>query len=80
MDTEIDEFIETACLFSSGQIKPIFFLWQKKLYQIQRIVFQFTKKIGREKVFYFSVETETNTCQLEFNSEKQTWKLLKIFS
>lgn len=80
MDTEIDEFIETACLFSSGQIKPLFFLWQKKLYQIQKIVFQFHKKIGREKVFYFSVETKTNACQLEFNSEKQTWKLLKIFS
>jgi len=80
MDTEINEFIETTCLFSSGQIKPIFFRWRNKLYKIQKIVFQFTKKIGREKVFYFSVETETNACQLEFNSEKQTWKLLKIFS
>jgi len=80
METAINEPIKACCLFSSGQIKPIFFLWQKKLYQIQKIVFQFSKKIGREKVFYFSVETETNACQLEFNSEKQTWKLLKIFS
>ena len=80
METRINEPIETTCLFSRGQIKPIFFFWRNKLYKIQKIVFQFHKKIGSEKVFYFSVETEVNSCQLEFNSEKQTWKLLKIFS
>jgi hypothetical protein len=80
VDTEINELIETCCFFSKGQIKPILFRWRKKLYQIQKIVFQFHKKIGQEEVFYFSVETGVNACQLEFNSERQSWKLLKIFS
>ncbi len=80
MDVEINESVEVACFFSKGQIKPLFFRWRNKLYKIQEIVFQFSKKIGLEKVFYFSVETEVNACQLEFNSEKQTWKLLKVFS
>lgn len=80
MDTEINESIEAYCFFSKGQIKPLFFRWQNQLYKIKKIVFQFNRKIGSEKVFYFSVETEVSACQLEFNSQKQTWRLLKIFS
>lgn len=79
METSINEKIKVVSLFENGQIKPILFSWQKRIYKILKIVFSYSKNIGKEKIFYFSVETIGGVFELSFNREKFSWDLEKVF-
>lgn len=80
METQIKEKIKVACLFEKGQIKPLAFCWRKRTLKILRIAFSYSKVIGRERIFYFSVETETGLFEISFNREKFSWEIEKIFN
>ena len=79
MQAEIKEKIQVVSLFENGQIKPILFSWRKKIYKILRVVFSYSKDIGREKIFYFSVECGRGMFELSFNREKFWWEIEKVY-
>ncbi|PIQ70329.1 hypothetical protein COS55_02825 [Candidatus Shapirobacteria bacterium CG03_land_8_20_14_0_80_40_19] len=79
METPIKEKIRTVCLFENGQLKPLAFFWRNRNYKILRIAFTYSKNIGRETLFYFSVECENGLFELSFSREKFIWSLEKIF-
>ena len=87
MQAEIKEKIQVVSLFENGQIKPILFSWRKRIYKILRIVFSYSKgsssayskDIGREKIFYFSVETEESIFEISFNVNRFSWEIEKVF-
>ncbi len=79
MEAKINEKICVVSLFENGEIKPLLFSWRNRNYKILRTVFAYSKDIGREKVFYFSVDTGGGVFELSFNREKFSWKIEKIF-
>jgi len=79
METEIGEKIQAVSFFENGQIKPILFKWRNRVYKILQVVFSYSKNIGKEKIFYFSIETENGNFELSFNREKFSWNLEKSF-
>ena len=79
MQAEIKEKIQVVSFFENGQIKPILFSWRKKIYKILRVVFSYSKDIGREKIFYFSVECCGGMFELSFNREKFWWEIEKVY-
>jgi len=79
VQAEIKEKIQVVSLFENGQIKPILFFWRKKIYKILRVVFSYSKDIGREKIFYFSVECGGGMFELSFNREKFWWEIEKVY-
>ncbi|PIU34372.1 hypothetical protein COT03_02300 [Candidatus Shapirobacteria bacterium CG07_land_8_20_14_0_80_39_18] len=79
MQAEIKEKIQVVSFFGNGQIKPILFSWRKRIYKILRIVFSYSKDIGREKIFYFSVECGGGMFELSFNREKFWWEIEKVY-
>lgn len=79
METEIKEKIQVVSLFENGQIKPILFSWRKRIYKIIRVVFLYSKTVGREKIFYFSVECGGGMFELSFSREKFWWEIEKVF-
>jgi len=87
VQAEIKEKIQVVSLFENGQIKPILFSWRKKIYKILRVVFSYSKgssstyskNIGREKIFYFSVECGGGMFELSFNREKFWWEIEKVY-
>ncbi|MCL5091153.1 MAG: hypothetical protein M1514_04035 [Patescibacteria group bacterium] len=78
MTTSINESIRVISLFEEGKIKPLLFSWRKRNYKILKTVFSYSKNIGQDKVFYFSVDTGGGVFELEFNREKMGWKINKI--
>ncbi len=79
MPTSVNEKVRVVSLFEKGQIKPLVFSWRNRHYKILRTVFSYAKNIGRERVFYFSVDTGGAVFELEFNREKFSWEITKIF-
>lgn len=79
METEIKEKIRVVSLFENGQIKPLLFSWRKRIYKILRVIFSYSKDIGKDKLVYFSVETEEGMFELSFNQGKFSWEIEKIF-
>lgn len=79
MEALINEKICVVSLFGEGKIKPILFSWRKRIYRVLRVVFTYSKNIGKEKTFYFSVVTEVGSFEISFNQEKFSWEMEKIF-
>ena len=79
MEMMVGEKIRVVTLFTKGKIKPILFKWQNLIHKILRVDFSYSKTVGREKIFYFTVETERGVFGLSFNREKFSWNLEKIF-
>ncbi|HUW24652.1 MAG TPA: hypothetical protein VMW04_03425 [Patescibacteria group bacterium] len=79
MTTLINEEIRVATIFENGQIRPIAFSWRNRRYKVLQTVFSYSKNIGREKVFYFSVDTGGAVFELAFNREKFSWEVTKVF-
>jgi len=79
VETEIKEKIQVVSLFENGQIKPILFSWHKRIYKVLRVAFSYSKSIGKDKIFYFSVECGGGMFELSFNREKFWWSIEKVF-
>jgi len=77
--TLIDENIRVISLFENGKMKPILFSWRGRNYKVLRTVFSYSKNAGREKIFYFSIDTGGAIFELAFNQERFLWKITKIF-
>ena len=80
METQIEEKIRVVSLFEEGQVKPLVFFWQNRNYKILRTVFTYSKNIGREKVFYFSVQCQKGDFEISFSLENFSWKLERIYA
>lgn len=78
MEENFKEKIKTVCLFENGKMKPILFSWRKRVYKIGRIVFSYSKTIGKDSIFYFSVECEGGVFEISFNSNRFFWQIEKI--
>jgi len=78
MEAAINEKIRVVSLFEKGKIKPLLFSWQNRVYKILQIAFSYSKNSGKDKIFYFSVQTEGGGFELSFNREKFSWNLEKI--
>jgi len=79
VETLINERIRVISLFEKGQLKPLAFSWRQRNYKILRTVFCYSKNIGKEEIFYFSVDTGGAVFELSFNREKFSWEIEKIF-
>ena len=79
METAINEKIRVLSLFEKGEVRPLLFSWRNRNYKILRTVFTYSKNLGREKVFYFSVDTGGGVFELSFNREKFSWSIEKVF-
>jgi hypothetical protein len=75
----INEKVRVATVFEHGQLKPILFSWRNRNYKIRRTVFSYSKNIGKDKIFYFSVDTGGGVFELSFNREKFSWEITKIY-
>ncbi len=71
----VNEPIEVLIAFKNEQPEPMVFKWGKRYYQIRKVCLVHAERVGREKVYYFSVSDETNAYRLSFRTESLAWRL-----
>jgi hypothetical protein len=79
VETQIREKIKVISVFECGEIKPLIFWWRNRIYKVLKTSFSYDKNIGREKIFFFSIETSTSCLEISFNRDSFVWKIEKIY-
>lgn len=75
--TLIGEKINVMAVFKNGFIMPRVFEWNGRKLKVNRVVLNYSKKLGEGLVRFFSVEVlgSTSVYQISFNTEDMLWKL-----
>ncbi|MCX7785968.1 MAG: hypothetical protein N2201_07115 [candidate division WOR-3 bacterium] len=75
----IAEPIAVECLFQDSHIKPKIFYWRNRVYPIVKVNGTWHRREGNFLIYSFAVTDENgNIYELEFNTAKMNWQLLKI--
>ncbi len=77
---QIHEPIDVLVAFRKEQPEPMVFKWAKRYYQVKKINLVHAERVGREKVYYFSVSDEVNAYRLSFRTESLAWQLEEMCS
>ena len=72
--------IKVATIFEKGLLKPVWFIFEKRKYEIKQIHYRWETKDGAAKVYHFSVNDGTNVHELSFHDKEMTWKLIRTES
>lgn len=75
---EIDEKIDCKILFKKGKIIPLSIFWQKKWYEIKKVLLRWEERKGEELLTHLSVTDGANTFHIVFHSDTMIWKLMGI--
>ena len=76
-ETTIDEPVKVWALFDH-EIFPIAMSWQRKLVKFEKLILKTKKRIGQVKILTLVCASDTANYELEYNSESQIWKVLKV--
>ncbi|MBI5361120.1 MAG: hypothetical protein HZA48_11130 [Planctomycetes bacterium] len=75
--TEINEKIKAGVVFEGAFIKPKWFLWNNRKYNVKEILFQWKSAEGAAVIIHFSVSDGTSMYELTFNQKTLDWILDK---
>ncbi len=76
---ELDTIIKVGAVFHGGSdIRPSWFIWERRKYLIKKINYVWLDRMGSEKIHCFSVTDGANNYEISFNAERTVWKLNKI--
>jgi hypothetical protein len=59
---------------------PLKFLWNNRLYTIEKINLTYHHYEGRTKFYYFAVSDSANYFKMQFDSNSLNWTLLETYS
>jgi hypothetical protein len=76
MVRDINEPIAVLTRFSKGQIDPLRFKWNQRVYDIDRVSGKWEEREGQYKLYYFAVVTrEEDYYELIYNTRTMGWTL-----
>jgi hypothetical protein len=80
MITEINEMIQVGAIFGDNKkkLKPVWFIWNGRKYNIQGITYTWTERIGKENLHYFTVTDNDNLFSLSYNTDTLVWTLHSV--
>jgi hypothetical protein len=73
------EEIEIITIFTKKGPQPHIFKWAGKRFIIEKINLIFTKKLGDDKLVYFSVTSQDNYFKLVFNTNNLKWFIEEVY-
>lgn len=73
--TPVKESVDVLVAFQKQKPKPMMFKWGKRYYQVDKVNLVHTERVGREKIYYFSVSDKTHAFRLAFSTESMQWHL-----
>lgn len=80
MITEVDEWVKVGVVFSSGVVKPAWFMWRNQKYTVKETTYTWQEKTGETMLSFFSCSDGANLYELVFDSKYLSWKLSKVCS
>jgi hypothetical protein len=77
---KVQQPVEVLVAFKNERPEPMVFKWGNRYFQVQKVNLVHAERVGREKVYYFSVSDEANAYRLSFRTESLAWRLEEVCS
>ena len=77
--TKTKDPIEIITIFTNKGPRPYTFKWANKRFKVEKINLVFEKKLGNDKLVYFSVTAESNYFKLCFNTNELRWYVEEVY-
>jgi hypothetical protein len=75
--TVINEPVDVGAVFGKNKIKPKWFLWHNRKYQIQETTYTWHETEGEVAVIHFTVSDGATLFELSLNQKTLHWRLEK---
>lgn len=73
----INESIDVAAVFSKNKIKPKWFLWNGRKYEVRETTYIWQDNLGEAKIIHFAVSDGATLFELSLNQKTMLWRLEK---
>ncbi len=71
----VKEPVEVLVAFKNDRPEPMMFKWGNQYYHVRKVNLVHAERVGREKIYFFSVSDEANAYRLSFSTESLRWQL-----
>lgn len=71
----VKEPVDVLVAFQKSKPRPMMFKWGRRYYQVDKVNLVHTERVGREKIYYFSVSDKAHAFRLSFHTESMQWQL-----
>jgi hypothetical protein len=76
MVKDVGEPVAVLARFSKGEIDPLRFKWNKRVYDIERVSGKWEEREGQYKLYYFAVVTDVDDYyELVYSTRTMGWTL-----
>ncbi len=72
---KVQQPVDVVIAFRKRRPEPIIFKWANRYYHIKKVNLVHSERLGREKIYYFSVSDDTTAYRLSFRTESLSWQL-----
>ena len=76
-ETIINEPIDVGAVFGKDRIRPKWFVWKKRRYDIKETTFTWKDREGEAVIIYFAVTDGATSFELSLNQKTLAWRLEK---
>jgi len=70
-----NEAIDVLVLFARPNVLPLSFDWGGRKYCVDAVNMIHSSRVGRTKLYHFSISSDDNHFQLTFDTERNAWCL-----
>jgi hypothetical protein len=76
--TRVDQIIKVAAVFEGANIKPRWFTWVNRKFEVKKIAMTWKSYEGAARLVHFSVTDGSTLYEITFNNKNYEWRLDKI--
>lgn len=76
-ETIIDEPVDVGAVFGRNKVRPKWFVWKKRKYEIKETTFAWDDRHGEAAIMRFAVTDGANLFELSLNKKTLCWRLEK---
>ncbi len=78
MDTRVEEPVTVGVVFSPGGVKPVWFMWQRRRYEIREVTMRWQTRQGTAPILHLGVTDGATLFELTCNQQTLTWRLAAV--
>ena len=78
MGTLLNEPIKVGVIFSSGMVRPAWFIWHGQRYDVKDVTMRWQTNEGAATILHLSVTDGAMSFELALNQRALTWSLVAV--
>lgn len=78
MMIEIAERIEVGAIFRRGHVRPVWFIWKSRKYEVKTVTYEWHEKKGESLFHFFQLVADDAVFEVSLDSKSLIWHMEKV--